>query len=358
MIRNAFIGFIITSSLVTTAHAAYKVGIYTGAFTGYKKVTKTYADGNKTVSKTHANPEFFDDTSSIDLSGNTTLTDDIKVLYRINQRVRFNEAHKFSPRDMWIGASHTKYGTVKAGRMLTPDGSNGFTPAPKPASVDGRRSNNSIRYESPTIKNTTYIVQYVMDEGKGDKNHDTLKTDGFAASVKYIDPSQKYKVAASHLRAGHNNKQHSTSAASNLHNTSRFSGTYAISDNIDVGAFYQTSRFNQVVFGDDAFLAKKEHAAAIFAKKQYDTHAPYVQLNAIKNPAGKSGESYSIALGNFYDIGDSNFYVGAEVLAKTTKIDVPKHKQTNKDSKKTEDIALHKVNTQYAELALFAGFSF
>ena len=133
------------------------------------------------------------------LEGLEKLNDDYEVLYKLEYRLENDgdlrnekikqpdgtektvaKTRNFEARDSWIGVKHKKYGTIKAGRMLSLDPYVRYT-AYLASGVDGVRTNNTIAYESPKIKDVSFQAMYILDENK---ETDTIDRDGYSLLVK------------------------------------------------------------------------------------------------------------------------------------------------------------------------------
>lgn len=225
----------LATASIATAHATPTIygALYPKAYTAYIKTTDK-ATG-KTTNQT-PRPLVYDDGSRIGVRGNVDLENDYKVSYRTEWRLSHdNEVRSWEPRDMWVGLGHKTYGTIKAGRMLTPEPYIEY--GTQMVSVDGHRTNNSIRYESPTIKNTQVMAQYFMDENN---ETDSFGTDGYAVSIKH-EKEDKYAIAAAYAYANAKKALHGDMTKDAFRATGYFKPT----NTLKLGTLYQQNRYNE-----------------------------------------------------------------------------------------------------------------
>lgn len=121
--------------------------------------------------------------SRVRLTGEEKLTKDIDLEYRLEYSIFLDndgEGKNFSARNTYLGFKHDDYGTVRVGRIFTPDDDIDYVDqsylyasgSGLPFSYGGQRTNNTIQYISPKFNNgkTQIKLHYAMDENS-DNNH-------------------------------------------------------------------------------------------------------------------------------------------------------------------------------------------
>lgn len=117
--------------------------------------------------------------SRIGFKGKEPLNDKLDIEYRLEYRTALDTDDKsqhFTPRNTWLGVSHKDYGTLRVGRILTPDDDidwadqsyNYSDAAGTPFGYASQRANNAILYLSPKFNKdqTQFIAYYGMDEDR------------------------------------------------------------------------------------------------------------------------------------------------------------------------------------------------
>ncbi|MFB6348494.1 porin [Moraxella sp. ZJ142] len=174
-------------------------------------------------------PGFYDDASRAGIRGSEKLNDTYEVQYRLEYRIPFdNEKRSLEQRDTWLAVKHKKYGTIKAGRLLSPEPYLEYSL--QSTDADGYRTNNSFRYESPTIKDTQLWVQYFMDENS---DKDSVGSDGFAVMLK--QEKSKYGIGVAYIRATATKSLHGYK----LDDALRLSGYYQATPKVRLSTLYQ-----------------------------------------------------------------------------------------------------------------------
>lgn len=349
-------------------------GLYTNTWVSETKDTKTYADGTKEVSKSQSRVPLYDNGSRIGVRGSNTLNDKMEMQYRVEVRspvdgdVKYaggketGKGRSFEARDMWIGVKHNDYGTVKAGRLLSPEPYVRYTYTTLPAPyTDGSRGNNSIRWESPVykegaLKDTQLMVHYVLDEKNSTDSHGT---DAVAVYVNHTPKDAKYALGGAYFYADGDKAPHGVKIKDNF----RITGKYDITDQYQANFLYQQNRFNDVHYGDTT-PAKTESAISIggqFKQNKDSKNVYFAQANLGKNPAGKPGDTKALIAGVTHSF-KSNMDIGMEVGYYQTNHDVPAYTKETKDANgvvtATTDIKSHKSKSETGEVVIYTGFRF
>lgn len=306
------------------------------------KVTKTFSDGTVETTKTPARPQLYDNGSRIGIRGSEKVSDNLDFLYRLEYRSPIDSDHRsLEPRDAWIGVKHKDLGTLKAGRLLSPEPYIRYTWSYPTWGADGNRSNNAVRYESPTWNDTSFMVHYVMDENNkdADSKTDSLHTDGVGVLAKH--QTDKYGLGAAYFHADSQKAIHGVKIKNQL----RVTGFYNVDDKNQVNFIYQNNRFNDTHYGEPS---KHNQGIGIGAHhKLDDKNTIYAHIDYAKNPYGKDGtfKQYTIAADR--KVGQK-LIVGAEAGYYKETINAPAHEQT----------LAHKQETSSAGVILFSAYTF
>lgn len=154
--------------------------------------TKTTTNG-VTTTTSNKNKASLKSTARVRISGTQKMTDDIDAEYSMEYNVGLSNDNlvgkvnnNFSSRDSYIGLKNKELGTVRFGRLLTPDTNidiaNAYYFSPSSAiSYAAQRTNNSIQYLSPKFNDnkTSVKVHYALDQDpdiykEGTNNHGGL----------------------------------------------------------------------------------------------------------------------------------------------------------------------------------------
>lgn len=302
--------------------------IYAEARASDVKTTTTYSDGSRTVEKS-GRPELYDNGSRMGFRGSEKLNDTLEVLYRVEWRAPFESEHRnFEPRDSWLAVKHQKYGTLKAGRLLSPEAYIRYTYDYPTWGADGNRSNNAIRYESPTIKDTYVWLHYVMDENK---ETDSLDTDGYGVLVHH--KKENYGLGAAYFSTDSHKKLHGVQ----FKNQFRATGFYKPNKKTQLDFIYQQNDFNDIHYGQ----ASKDNwgigVGGNYAINDKDTF--YLHFNYAENPFGKDGsfKSTSIAAERQFT---PNFAAFTELFLSKETINAPAYNGALAHKEQTEDVTL------------------
>ena len=175
-----------------------------------------------------------DDGSYIGIRGRYDINEIYRLSYRAEWRTPFDdERRNLQSRDSWLSVRHKTYGTLKAGRFRTPDSHLNYSVPPN--WLDGIRTNNSIRYESPVIKDSQFMVQYILDENNGT---DTLRSGGYVLYADHI--KENYGFGASYIKAS------SQLPYPSLKDSLRTSVYYHLNPRLQVGVLYQKNSLNHL----------------------------------------------------------------------------------------------------------------
>lgn len=355
--------FVLSSAGVlaaSVAQAAPQVygAIYANADVTHTKTTKTYLDGTVEKESGVNRPRVYDNASRIGIRGSEALNDQVDVQYRIEWRSPFDvNTRTLEPRDAWIGLAHKKYGTVKAGRMLTYDAYLNEMPWGRPAAMDGLRVNNSIRYESPVINGNQATFQYIMDENKDGTTAgtDSINGDGYAVTLNRS--TDKYSIGAAYVYADADDKSDHRGVmyvGQPIKDAIRVSGFYQATPTVKFTGMYQQNRFNGTQYD---VASKTEKALAVgLIKKLDDKDEIYSQVNLFDNPDGKDGNRFDVIFGAKRDF-SSKVYGGVELAFYNTKVDVPTHQVTNSD-KTVDTVNAHELKENTSELVFYTGVRF
>ncbi|MDO4894607.1 porin [Moraxella sp.] len=321
-------------------------GLYLDTRGSEDKVTKTYSDGTKTVEKTKYRQQLYDNGSRMGIRGEEALNDDMSVLYRFEWRSPLDtEQRAFEPRDSWLAIKHKKYGTFKAGRLLSPEPYIRYTWDYPTWGADGNRSNNAIRYESPTFNGTDFMIHYVLDENKkgGESKTESLDTDGTGIMVKHA--KDKYTIGAAYFYSNSNKSLHGVKFKDQF----RATGYYDITPENQINFIAQKNRFNDVHYGQES---KNNWGIGIGGSHKFnDKDTIYTHVNYAKNPYGKDGTYHSYTLAADRKVG-SRLIIGAETTYYKETINVPAHTEAGKD------VLAHKQDTTSLGLIVFSAYHF
>ncbi len=142
-----------------------------------KDVTTTDLTTNTSTTTSTSRPTMESASSRLRFTGDETLTEAVKLEYWLEYGVKVDdESPVWNARNQYLGFVHKDYGTLRFGRMFTPDDDIDYVDATylfadsagHAFSYSGQRTNNTIRYISPKINDKTEVkLQYSMDEGAG-----------------------------------------------------------------------------------------------------------------------------------------------------------------------------------------------
>lgn len=201
----------------------------------YTKITDKHTGE---VIKDMDRTQMYDNGSYIGVRGRYDINETYRMSYRAEWRTPFDdERRKLQTRDTWLAVRHKTYGTLKAGRFRTPDSHLDYSVPPN--WLDGIRTNNSFRYESPVIKDSQFMVQYILDENNGT---DTLRSGGYALYADHV--KENYGFGASYIKAS------SQLPYPSLKDSLRASVYYHLTPAVQVSVLYQKNRLNYL---DDEF---------------------------------------------------------------------------------------------------------
>lgn len=304
--------------------------------------TKTYADGTVEKTKKEARPQLFDNGSRLGVRGEEKLNDTYEFQYRAEWRSPVDsDARNWEPRDIWVGVKHKDYGTLKAGRLLSPEPYIRYTWG-LPTIGDGHRSNNAVRYESPTVKDTQVMVHYVIDENNETDSHDT---DSYSVTVNHS--TKDYGIGGAYLYANGNKVLHGIKFKDQFRTT----GFYNLNDKHQVNFIYQQNRFNDTHYNGQA--SKTNTGIGVGTRHKYDDKtAFYTHFDYGKNPSGKEGTYKGYSLAGDYKITKTTL-VGSEFGQYQTNYDVPAH--TTSDGK---DVKAHESKTNASYLMVYGQYRF
>lgn len=181
--------------LATTAHADPKISGRLYLFGTYDNVdtkttnTVTGAVTNAKTDRTKMNSGG----SRLRLTGDEKLTDATDLEYYLEYRVHLDDdgaGRNFESRNTYLGLKNKQYGTVRAGRIYTPDDDIDYVDQSYvyasgvglPFSYLGDRHNNVIQYISPKFNDgkTQVKLHYAMDE---DASSSTTGTNNHGGEV-------------------------------------------------------------------------------------------------------------------------------------------------------------------------------
>lgn len=162
--------------------------------------------------------------SRVRLTGSEKMTDDVDLEYWLEYSVFVDNdgaGKNFTSRNTYLGFKHNDYGTVRVGRIFTPDDDIDYVDqsylyasgAGLPFSYTGQRTNNTIQYISPKLNNgkTQVKLHYAMDENTAGShggsftafNHGVpqkQERDMIAGHILHED--EKYNAGVSYTYAG------------------------------------------------------------------------------------------------------------------------------------------------------------
>lgn len=172
--------------LATTAHAApevsgrlYLSGLYEDTDVKSTNVATgaDVTDASDSTSRTTLNSAG----SRLRVKGSETLTPNTDLEYWLEYAIKVDDDNRtssgisqnFVSRNTYVGLKHKEYGTVRVGRIYTPDDDIDYVGAgylyaagaDLPFTYYGQRSNNTIQYISPKIADAVQVkLHYAMDE--------------------------------------------------------------------------------------------------------------------------------------------------------------------------------------------------
>lgn len=317
-------------------------GLYVDVRSMGSTTTKTYEDGTKEVTKTTTRPYLFDNGSRMGVRGSMDIAPDTEFLYRVEWRSPMeSESRNFESRDSWLAVKHKKYGTLKAGRLLSPEAYFRYTYDYPTWGADSNRSNNAVRYESPKFKDTEVWLHYVTDENN---DTDLLGRDGYGVVVKH-EKKDKYGLAAAYFGTDSQKTLHGVKFKDQL----RVTGFYQMTDKAQLNFIYQTNNFNDVHYGNPS----KKNTGVGFggSYKLTEKDTLYGHVNYAKNPFGKDGDFKSVAIAaerqftpKFSAFVEYDYYV--------TDVNVPAHTAEGKSVK------AHKEKTEEPIFIIGTAFRF
>lgn len=289
--------------------------LYVDARSMPSKTTKTYEDGRKEVSKTSNRPQLYDNGSRAGVRGSEDINADTELQYRFEWRSPVDDTNRnFEARDAWLGVKHKKYGTIKAGRLLSPEAYFRYTWDYPTGGADSNRSNNAVRYESPKFNDTEIWLHYVMDENNDTDSHGT---DGFGIAFKH-EKEDKYGIAAAYFGTDGQKTLHGVK----FKDQARVTGFYNLNPKTAVNFIYQYNKFNDKHYGQPS---KTNSGLGIgISHKLNDKSSAYAHIQGAKNPFGKDGDfkSASIAFEHQFT---PKFGAFVEYSHYVTDVNVPTH---------------------------------
>lgn len=248
------------------------------------------------VTKNMGNPKLSDDASRLRITGKEKLNDQVDVAYRLEWRVPHDvNERSLEPRDAWVALTHKTYGTLKAGRLLTPDPYVNY--GVRSTAVDGIRANNGIRYESPDMKGTSVMVHYIMHEGK--EKTDDLGTDGYAATITHSQ-KDKFSVGATYLYTDSLKATHGYQ----IKYAMRLTGEYYPTPDWRIGTLYQQNRRVNMPY--------TERGLGTVLTYQKSSFNPYISNSYVTGYGGNDSTYKDIAVGIGKEI-TKNVSVDSEV---------------------------------------------
>lgn len=319
--------------------------------------TKTFADGTVEKDTKKARPELLDNGSRMRVTGSKTLDSNMDVLYRIEVRSPtdadasdVSKKQSFTARDTWLAIKHKDYGTLKAGRLVTPEPYTRYTYTTLPTDIDGTRTNNSIRWESPiyqdgALKDTQLMVHYVLDENG---SADTVGTDAVGLFANHAPADDKYALGIAYIYSNDKANKYQF----------RTTGKYDITDQYQVNFIYQQNGYNSKNYGDsvDSKLEQGLSVGGQFKSAKDAKNTYYAQVNTAKNPAGKDGDSKALIVGVERAFVPNRLLLGAEYGAYHKNFDVPTHTETNNGT--TNTVKSHKLEEKTNELFIYSTIFF
>ena len=291
------VGGLFVGGMMLNAHAAPELYGYASLGVAANHTKTTNKTTNISTSTTDR-PYLYNNTSRIGLRGSEKLNDDYEVLYKLEYRLENDgdlrnekikqpdgtektvaKTRNFEARDSWIGVKHKKYGTIKAGRMLSLDPYVRYT-AYLASGVDGVRTNNTIAYESPKIKDVSFQAMYILDENK---ETDTIGRDGYSLLVK--KNTDTYNVGAAYAYFGK-----AKTSYGKLNYAARVTGNYKINEDYKVGGIYQQISYAN----DDSAKNNTEQAVGVTLQHFKDKWTHTAHMNVVNNPSGKKGDGFEL----------------------------------------------------------------
>ncbi len=140
--------------------------------------------------------------SRLRFTGSQTMSEDVDLEYYLEYSIYVDDnpmndkgqTLNFSSRNTYLGLKHNDYGTIRVGRLYTPDDDIDYVDqsylygsgAGTPFSYWGQRTNNTIQYISPEFRNTHIKLHYTMDEGEDGGKFSSF-VDGKKATVSARD---------------------------------------------------------------------------------------------------------------------------------------------------------------------------
>ncbi len=196
--------------IATTANASPKITgrFYLGELYQDVETKVTNTTTNTTTTTSTSRPTLNSGGSRIRVEGSEALSDKADLEYRLEYSIYFDDDSRtnFTSRNTYLGVKHKDYGTVRAGRLYTPDDDidyvdNSFlyaNGAGHSFSYLGERTNNTIQYISPKLGDKTQVkLHYAMDE---DVSATDTKGDLFAGHV--LHEADKYNLGLSYVTRG------------------------------------------------------------------------------------------------------------------------------------------------------------
>lgn len=180
--------------------------------------TKETTNGVTTTVKGDERTQLNSSGSRIRVTGDEKLSDNVDLQYWLEYSIKLDDdnltkdgkTNNFTSRNTYLGFKHKDYGTVRLGRIYTPDDDIDYVDnsylyasgAGLPFSYFGQRTNNTIQYITPKFNNgkTQIKLHYAMDEDAGLSTGSTNNNGGTVSTlVNGQSVSTKRDIAVGHI---------------------------------------------------------------------------------------------------------------------------------------------------------------
>lgn len=165
--------------------------------------------------------------SRLRFTGSQTMSEDVDLEYYLEYSIYVDDdsiddkgqALNFSSRNTYLGLKHNDYGTIRVGRIFTPDDDIDYVDQSylygngtgTSFSYNGQRTNNTIQYISPKWNNTQVKLHYSMDETESGGKFSSFMDgregviaarDFISGHILYENEDTKTAIGAAYTQAG------------------------------------------------------------------------------------------------------------------------------------------------------------